>query len=163
MPLGAVILGDEMAERMQAASEKIEEFPHGFTASGHPVACAVGLKAIDIIMNEGLLENCQAISPYFMQRLKEFEAHPMVGEARGIGLMGALEVVSDKPTKEPFDGSLSVSERLANACLDNGLICRPLGQAIVLCPPYIFDKALTDEMFDKITLALNDVQAGLGR
>jgi adenosylmethionine-8-amino-7-oxononanoate aminotransferase len=163
MPLGAVILGDEMAERMQAASEKIEEFPHGFTASGHPVACAVGLKAIDIIMNEGLLENCQTISPYFMQRLKEFEAHPMVGEARGIGLMGALEVVSDKPTKEPFDGSLSVSERLANACLDNGLICRPLGQAIVLCPPYIFDKALTDEMFDKITLALNDVQAGLGR
>ena len=81
----------------------------------------------------------------------------------GIGLMGALEVVSDKATKEPFDGSLSVSERLANACLDNGLICRPLGQAIVLCPPYIFDKALTDEMFDKITLALNDVQAGLGR
>ena len=163
MPLGAVILGDALAERMQAAAEKIDEFPHGFTASGHPVACAVGLKAIDIIMNEGLLENCQAISPYFMKRLKDFEQHPMVGEARGVGLMGALEVVSDKATKEPFEASLSVSEMLANACLDNGLICRPLGQSVVLCPPYIFDRALTDEMFDKIGMALDQVQGELGR
>ncbi|MEM7545819.1 MAG: aminotransferase [Pseudomonadota bacterium] len=161
MPLGAVILGDDMAVRMQEASEKIEEFPHGFTASGHPVACAVGLKAIDIIMNEGLHENARAISPYFMKRLNTFRDHPLVGEARGVGLMGALEVVKNKNTKESFDGSLSVSERLANACQDNGLICRPLGPSIVLCPPFIFDETLTDEMFDKIEAALNDVQAGL--
>ena len=163
MPLGAVIFGDAMADRMQAASEAIDEFPHGFTASGHPVACAVGLKAIDIIMNEGLLEQVQAISPYFMQRLNAFADHPMVGEARGVGLMGALEVVAEKETKEPFAAELSVSERLANACLDNGLICRPLGQSIVLCPPFIFDEALTDEMFDKIGLALDQVQGDLGR
>lgn len=161
MPLGAVILGDALAERMQAASETIEEFPHGFTASGHPVACAVGLKAIDVILNEGLLDNVKALSPYFMKRLKEFEGHPLVGEARGVGLMGALEVVKDKATKESFDGSLSVSERLANACLDNGLICRPLGPSVVLCPPFIFDETLTDEMFDKIEAALDQVQAGL--
>ncbi|MEM7525723.1 MAG: aminotransferase [Pseudomonadota bacterium] len=161
MPLGAVILGDELAVRMQTASEAIEEFPHGFTASGHPVACAVGLKSIDIIMNDGLLDNVKRISPYFMQRLKSFESHPLIGEARGVGLMGALEVVKDKATKESFDGSLSVSERLANACLDNRLICRPLGPSVVLCPPFIFDEALTDEMFDKIQAALDQVQAGL--
>ncbi|MEO1611653.1 MAG: aminotransferase [Pseudomonadota bacterium] len=163
MPLGAVILGDEFAERMQKASVEIEEFPHGFTASGHPVACAVGLKAIDVIMNEGLLENVKRICPYFMKRLKAFEDHPLVGEARGVGLMGALEVVKDKATKESWDGSLSVSERLANACQDNGLICRPLGPSVVLCPPFIFDEALTDEMFDKIGAALDQVEAGLPR
>lgn len=162
MPLGAVILGDEMAERMQAAAERIEEFPHGFTASGHPVACAVGLKAIDIIMNEGLLDNVKAISPYFMRRLKSFEDHPLVGEARGVGLMGALEVVKDKATKESFDAEMSVSERLASACQDNGLICRPLGPSVVLCPPFIFDEALVDEMFDKIGAALDQVAEGLG-
>lgn len=162
MPLGAVILGDGFADRIQTAAETIEEFPHGFTASGHPVACAVGLKAIDIIMNEGLLDNVKSISPYFMKRLKSFEDHPLVGEARGVGLMGALEVVKHKATKAPFDPSLSVSERLANACQDNGLICRPLGAAVVLCPPFIFDEALTDEMFEKIGAALDQVAEGLG-
>ena len=161
MPLGAVILGDALAERMQRCSEKIEEFPHGFTASGHPVACAVGLKAIDVIMNEGLLDNVKRITPHFMKRLKAFEDHPLVGEARGVGLMGALEVVKDKATKEPFDGSLSVSERIANACLDQGLICRPLGASVVLCPPFIFDEALTDEMYDKLGAALDKVAADL--
>ncbi len=163
MPLGAVILGNEFAERFQAASEKIEEFPHGFTASGHPVACAVGLKAIDVILNEGLLDNVRKVSPYFMNRLRGFEDHPIIGEARGIGLMGALEMVSDKATKAPWDGSLSVSERVANACMDQGLICRPLGQSVVLCPPFIMDEPLLDEMFDKLSLALDHVAKGLGR
>lgn len=161
MPLGAVILGDALADRMQRCSEKIEEFPHGFTASGHPVACAVGLKAIDVIMNEGLLDNVQSLAPHFMKRLKTFEDHPLIGEARGVGLMGALEVVKDKATKTPFDGDLSVSERIANACLDEGLICRPLGASVVLCPPFIFDEALTDEMYDKLEAALEKVATGL--
>ncbi len=163
MPLGAVILGDEISERMQTASEKIEEFPHGFTASGHPVACAVGLKAIERILDGGLLANVQKISPYFMKRLKAFEAHPLIGEARGVGLMGALEMVSDKETKAPWDGSLSVSERVANASLDQGLICRPLGQAVVLCPPFIMDEPLLDEMFDKLERALDKVAKDLKR
>lgn len=145
-----------------SAAELIEEFPHGFTASGHPVACAVGLKAIDVILNEGLLDNVRKTSPYFMQRLNALVDHPLGGEARGIGLMGALEVVADKATKRPFDGSLSVSERIANACLDQGLICRPLGQSVVLCPPFTMDEALMDEMFEKLEAALNKVQAGLG-
>lgn len=161
MPLGAVIIGDELGERMMKAAEKIEEFPHGFTSSGHPVACAVGLKAIDVIMNEGMIDNVKKISPYFMKRLNDLVDHPLGGEARGVGLMGALEVVADKKTKTPFDGSLSVSERIANACLDQRLICRPLGQAVVLCPPYIMDEALIDEMFEKLENALNTVHAGL--
>ncbi len=158
-PMGAVILGPALSDRMQAAVEAVEEFPHGFTASGHPVGCAVALKAIDVVMNEGLADNVKAIAPKFIDGMKRLAEHPNIGEWRGIGLMGALEAVKDKATKTPFDGSLSVSERIANTCTDHGLICRPLGQAIVLCPPFITTEAHLDEMFDKLGTALDKVFA----
>ena len=140
-PMGAVILGPDLATRVQDAIERNEEFPHGFTASGHPVGCALALKAIDVVMNEGLAEN------------------PNIGEYRGVGFMWALEAVKDKPTKTPFDAHLSVSERIANTCTDLGLICRPLGQSIVLCPPFIITETQMDEIFDKLERALKKVFA----
>ena len=156
-PMGAVILGPELTDRMQAAVEAIEEFPHGFTASGHPVGCAISLKAIDVILNEGLLDNVKALTPKFEAGLGELARHPNIGEARGKGLMGALEAVQDKATKTPFPGKLSVSERIANAWTDRGLICRPLGQSIVLCPPFIMTDDQMNEMFEKLGDALNAV------
>lgn len=158
-PMGAVILGPELADRIQAASEAIEEFPHGFTASGHPVGCAIALKAIDVVMNEGLAENVRTLTPAFQAGMARLAENPNIGEWRGVGLMGALEAVKDKATKTPFDGSLSVSERIANACTDLGLICRPLGQAIVLCPPFIMTNSQMDEMFSKLEQALKKVFA----
>ena len=158
-PMGAVILGPELADRLQAASEAIEEFPHGFTASGHPVGCAIALKAIDVVMNEGLAENVRALTPRFEAGLAWLAQNPNIGEWRGKGLMGALEAVKDKATKTPFDSKLSVSERIANTCTDHGLICRPLGQSIVLCPPFITTEAQLDEMFDKLEQALKQVFA----
>ena len=135
--VGAVILGDRMSNDLMEASYKAEEFPHGFTAGGHPVGCALALEAIDIIINEKMIENVQRLEPIFMGGLKQFEEFEFIGEARGIGLMGALEMVHDKKTKTPFDGSVSIGERVANQCIENGLICRPLGPSIVLCPPFI--------------------------
>lgn len=158
-PMGAVILGPDLADRLQAAAEAIEEFPHGFTASGHPVGCAIALKAIDVVMNEGLAENVRTLTPLFEEGMARLAENPNIGEWRGKGLMGALEAVADKATKRPFDGSLSVSERIANACTDQGLICRPLGQAVVLCPPFIFTPAHMDEMFGKLEKALKGVFA----
>ena len=158
-PMGAVILGPELADRLQAASEAIEEFPHGFTASGHPVGCAVALKAIDVIMNEGLIDNVRALTPKFEANMARLAENPNIGEWRGKGLMGALEAVKDKATKTPFHSSLSVSERIANTCTDHGLICRPLGQAIVLCPPFMMTEAHMDEMFEKLEAALKKVFA----
>ncbi|AMY68709.1 aminotransferase [Frigidibacter mobilis] len=160
-PMGAVILGPDLADRIQAAAEAIEEFPHGFTASGHPVGCAIALKAIDVVMNEGLAENVRALTPKFEAGMAYLAENPNIGEWRGKGLMGALEAVKDKATKTPFDGSLSVSERIANTCTDHGLICRPLGQAIVLCPPFIMTEPQMDEMFDKLGAALKKVFAEL--
>lgn len=158
-PMGAVILGPELADRVQAASEAIEEFPHGFTASGHPVGCAIALKAIDVVMNEGLAENVKRLAPRLEAGLAEIAKNPNIGELRGVGYMWALEAVKDKATKTPFDGSLSVSERIANACTDLGLICRPLGQSIVLCPPFIMTEPQMDEMFEKLEKALKKVFA----
>jgi adenosylmethionine-8-amino-7-oxononanoate aminotransferase len=163
-PMGAVILGPELSDRLQAASEAIEEFPHGFTASGHPVGSAIALKAIDLILNGDdthgpLIDNVRTLTPKFEAGLRYLAENPNIGEARGKGLMGALEAVADKATKTPFDGSLSVSERIANTCTDHGLICRPLGQAIVLCPPFIMTPAQMDEMFEKLEAALKKVFA----
>jgi adenosylmethionine-8-amino-7-oxononanoate aminotransferase len=156
-PMGAVILGPQLTQRMQTASEAIEEFPHGFTASGHPVGSAIALKAIDVIMNEGLAENVCKLTPNFEAHMKRLLENPNIGEARGKGLMGALEAVKDKSTKTPFAADLSISERIANTCTDHGLICRPLGQSIVLCPAFIFTKSHIDEMFEKLEAALKQV------
>ena len=158
-PLGAVILGPELGDRLQAATDAIEEFPHGFTASGHPVGCAIALKAIDVIVNEGLLDNVRALTPKFEAGLAWLAENPNIGEWRGKGLMGAVEAVKDKATKTPFGAELSVSERIANTCTDHGLICRPLGQAVVLCPPFILTAAQMDEMFEKLAAALKQVFA----
>lgn len=156
-PMGAVILGPQLADRVQNAIEQIEEFPHGFTASGHPVGCAIALKAIDVVMNEGLAENVRRLAPRFEEGMKQLADNPNIGEYRGVGFMWALEAVKDKATKLPFDASLSVSERIANTCTDLGLICRPLGQSVVLCPPFIINEAQMDEIFDKLGRALKQV------
>ena len=161
-PMGAVILGPELSDRLTRASEAIEEFPHGFTASGHPVGSAIALKAIEVILEgEGdappLIDNVRRLIPRFEAGLKALGDHPHIGEVRGKGLMGALEAVADKATKRPWPGELSVSERIANTCTDHGLICRPLGQSIVLCPPFIMTEAQMDEMFDKLGRALDKV------
>ena len=161
-PMGAVILGPELADRMQRAAVAVEEFPHGFTASGHPVGSAIALKAIDVIMEGGdgqppLMDNVAKLIPLFEAGMNKLADHPNIGEIRGRGLMGALEAVADKETKAPFAADLSVSERIANACTDQGLICRPLGQAIVLCPSFIMTSDNMDEMFARLTAALDQV------
>jgi len=149
-PMGAVIVNKELADEFTSVSEEVEEFPHGFTAGGHPVGCAIALKAIDVIINEGLLDNVKYISPYFHEKLQEFNQYKHIGETRGVGLMAALEMVKHKKTKEPFEGHLNIGDKIANISIDNGLICRPLGQAIVLCPQFIITKTQIDEMFDSL-------------
>lgn len=163
-PMGAIILGPDLADRLHAASEEIEEFPHGFTASGHPVGCAIALKAIEVILDGAdgeppLIDNVRRMTPLFEEGLARLAEKPNIGEWRGKGLMGALEAVKDKQSRTPFPGDLSVSERIANTCTDHGLICRPLGQSVVLCPPFVMTEAQMSEMFDKLEAALDQVFA----
>ena len=156
-PMGAVILGPELSARLQSTIDPVEEFPHGFTASGHPVGCAVALKAIDVVLNEGLADMVKIGAPRMEAGLREIAKHPNIGELRGIGYMWALEAVQDRATKTPFASDLSVSERIANTCTDHGLICRPLGQSVVLCPPFNLTNEQMGEMCDKLNSALKAV------
>ena len=93
----------------------------------------------------------------FLKRLKEFNIYEYIGETRGVGLMGALEIVKEKTTKLSFDSSESIGEKVANKSIENGLICRPLGSAIVLCPQFIITKKQIDKMFDILHDTLNSI------
>jgi len=108
------------------------------------------------------MENVRTLTPRFEAGMAELAKHPHIGEWRGKGLMGALEAVRDKDTRTPFAADLSISERIANTCTDHGLICRPLGQSIVLCPPFIMTDAHMDEMFEKLEGALTQVFKEVG-
>jgi adenosylmethionine-8-amino-7-oxononanoate aminotransferase len=161
-PMGAVILGKDFSEALTKASEEAEEFPHGFTAGGNPLGSAVALKSLQVIEDEGLLENVNKVSPRFLERLNKLGEHKYAGEARGVGLMGAVEMVADKITKEPLPSDLQISERIANKALEKGLICRPLGQAIVLGPPFIITEKDVDDIFDILEETVNEVFADVG-
>lgn len=156
-PMGAIMVSAAMIEKLNAAAEEFEEFPHGFTSAGHPVGCAIALKAIDIIMNQGVFDNIAAVAPAFQERLHEFASHPHIGEARGIGLMGALELVGDKENKTRFPPEQPVAEQIANVALEHGLICRPIGQAIVVAPPFIITADQIDELFNKLGKTIKQV------
>ena len=104
-----------------------------------------------------MIEIVRKLEPIFMGGLKKFEELDHIGEARGVGLMGALEMVQDKKSKKSFDGSISIGERVANKCIENGLICRPLGPSIVLCPPFITSDDEMEFIFDTLDKTLKKV------
>lgn len=156
-PMGAVMINEKIYQKLMKAAEKWDEIPHGFTTGGHPVGCAIALKALDIVLNEGVFANVVEVGEYFQQKLKSYSDHKYVGEARGVGLMGAIELVANKKTKEAFSSEYAVSEQIAITALENGLIVRPIGQAIVLCPPFIINRSQIDELFSKLDLTLQQV------
>lgn len=162
-PMGAVMLSEEIDRRASAACAQWDEFPHGFTAGGHPVGCAVSLEAIRIITEEGALGHVQQIAPFFQLRLKALQAHPLVGEARGIGLMGALEIVADKESKHAFDGSMRMGERISRIARKRGLIIRPLGSSLVIAPPFILEPHEVDWLFMTLEETLDIVARDIGR
>lgn len=154
-PMGAVMVSPEIDRRFDKACRDVHFFPHGFTTAGHPVGAAVALAAIEIVTS-GVLDNVRRLAPRFMARLKALGDHALVGEARGVGLMGALEIVADKKTKAPFDEDVAVGERIATAARERGLIIRPLGTSVVLAPPFIMTEAELDFLFDTVKQALDE-------
>jgi 4-aminobutyrate--pyruvate transaminase len=154
MPLSALVFSDAIYQTLADNSAKIGVFAHGFTASGHPVATAVAIENLNIIEERDLVGNCAALAPQFQARLREFAGHPFVGEARGIGLIGALELVADKASKAAFEKPGAVGARLAELCQEEGLIIRAIGDIIAFCPPLVINSAEVDEMFERFARAL---------
>jgi 4-aminobutyrate--pyruvate transaminase len=163
VPLSAVVFSDKIYQAVADNSAKIGVFAHGFTASGHPVATAVALENLDIIEEKGLVANAAALSPHFLSKLKQFADHPYVGEARGVGLIGALELVADKASKAAFAQPGAVGGKLAEFCHEEGLIIRAIGEIIAFCPPLVITSSEIDEMFARFARALDRLPLDFAR
>ncbi len=156
VPLSALTVPETMYQAMLDESRKIGTFGHGFTYSGHPVAAAVALKALDIYARERIAEQAANKAPQFQMRLSALGEHPLVGEARGLGLVGGVELVADKKTKRAFDPKAGVGARAVRLAEEEGLIVRFIaGDIVSICPPLIIAPAEIDELFDRLGRALD--------
>jgi putrescine aminotransferase len=148
-PLSALLVGDRIASTLV---EKGGEFNHGYTYSGHPVACAVALKNIEIIAREGLIDRVRdETGPYLREALTAaLGDHPMVGEIRTFGLLAAIEVVKDRDTRERFQPEGSAPVVIRDHAIANGLMMRAVMDTMIMSPPLIWTKATIDMAAERV-------------
>ncbi len=155
MPISASVVRGDIYEAMVEPSAKVGVFGHGYTYSGHPVACAVALKTLEIYQRDKIFEKAAITGEYFQKRLREFEDHPLVGEIRGTGLIAAIEMVANKQTKQAFVGG-DVGYFAQQVAQDNGMIVRAVaGSSLAFCPPLIISSQQVDEMIEIIGKVLD--------
>ncbi len=153
VPLGGVLVGERVA---RALIDRGGEFSHGYTYSGHPVACAVALANIRLIRDEGLIERVRDdTGPYLAECYARLAAHPLVGAVQTCGLMGALQLVADKARGTPFDPGLRVGLACRGHCFDVGVVMRAVGDRMIVAPPLVMTRAQIDEMVALIGRALD--------
>jgi putrescine---pyruvate transaminase len=147
LPLGGVLVSDRVADVL---IDKGGEFFHGYTYSGHPAACAVAIANLEILQREKLIERVRDdIGPYLQERWRTLADHPLVGEVRMIGLIGALELVRSRDPIERFDEKQGVGTVCRDILVDNGLVMRAVGDTIVVAPPFVISHAEADELIEK--------------
>ena len=155
-PLGAVMVPEKMMQAFEEQSAKLGMFGHGYTYGGHPLGTALGVKAIEIYQKRDMLGQVRSVAPVFAARMEKLKAHPLVGEVRYMGLVGAVELVRDKQTKASFDPKSGVGPHAVLFALEHGAIFRAIVDSISLCPPMIITEAELNALFDRLELALKD-------
>ena len=150
-PLGATIFSDRIWQVISEPGNG-RYFAHGFTYTGHPVACRAALKNIEIMERERILEHVRDVGPYFLKQLKKLEQLPIVGEVRGDHFMVCIENVANKDTKTLFDEQIDIGQRITDECARRGVLVRPIGHLNVLSPSLI----LNAEEIDRIVVTLGD-------
>ncbi|OEO23513.1 aminotransferase [Pseudomonas sp. J237] len=152
IPMGGLIVRDEIVEVLNQGGD----FNHGFTYSGHPVAAAVGLENLRILREEKIIERVKAeTAPYLQKRLRELADHPLVGEVRGVGMLGAIELVKNKATRERYSSDKGVGMICRTHCFANGLIMRAVGDTMIISPPLVISNAEIDELVSKARQCLD--------
>jgi putrescine aminotransferase len=160
LPISAVMVGDRV---MKTFIDKGGEFYHGFTYSGHPAACAVAIRNIEIIRREGLVEKVRdETGPHLARALATLEDHPLVGETRSMGMIGAIELVKDKATREQFEESGKVGGICRNHCIENGLVMRAVRDIMVMSPPLVITTAQIDDMVGLVRKAIDATAKDIG-
>ena len=159
LPISGVLLSEKIFDAMVKESEKLGIFGHGFTYSGHPVPAAVAIRTIELMQERNLLGHVREIAPRFQERIRSFADHPLVGETRGVGLIGAVELVADKATKRPFEPTQAVGRTCSEIAEGHGLIVRSLVDSVAFCPPLIITETQIDDMFDRFAKALEETES----
>jgi len=162
LPISAIMINEKVFGPIADESHTIGTFGHGFTGGGHPVAAAVALENLKIIEERDLLGNVRKVGPHMQKRLSALTAHPLVGEHRGVGLIAALELVTDKAAKTALEKPGALGARVGAALFEAGVISRNMGDALAFCPPMIITEAQVDEMVDAVEGALDKVAKELG-
>jgi putrescine aminotransferase len=159
IPLGGVMVGNRVAEVL---IDKGGEFNHGYTYSGHPVACAVALANIELIEREGLVQRVRTdTGPYLAECFESLQSHPLVGEAQSCGFVAGMSLVKHKPTQAAFDPDLGVGMICRAHCFNTGLIMRAVGDRMIISPPLVMTRAQIDEMMALIRRCLDATLADL--
>jgi len=147
LPIGGVLVGDRVADVL---IDKGGEFAHGYTYSGHPVACAVASVNLALLQQENLVVRTRdEMGPYLAAKWRQLADHPLVGEARSVGLIGALELVRDKATRRFFDKRGEVGTICRDFCFQNGLIMRAVRDTMIVSPPLVISREQVDELAEK--------------
>jgi 4-aminobutyrate--pyruvate transaminase len=165
LPISAVMVNDRVFEAMARHSNEIGTFGHGFTYSGHPVPAAVAIETLKIYDEIDIGAHVREVAPYLQAALRQrFAEHPLVGEVRGVGLLGAVELVADKAAHRNFDPTAKVGPRWVKLIEQNGVIGRSVpGDVLTLSPPLIITKPEIDEMVERIGKALDELTVQLRR
>jgi len=156
IPIAALMISEPIYQALVKQSEKLGLFGHGSTYAGHPVAAAVALETLKIYDERKIIEHVRAVGPRLQDGLRKFAAHPLVGEVRGRGLVAAMELVRDKDTKAAFEAKQGVGLYFQARAEEDGLIIRPIGDIIALCPPLITVEDEIDEILGCMERALDD-------
>ena len=155
LPIAGLLMSNAFYEVLADASAKHGNLGMGYTYGGHPVAAAVALETLKIYEEDGIVDRVREVAPRFIERLKALEDVALVGEARGVGLLGAVELVKDKATKAQFSPKSKAAPTVAAHCLKHNLILRPLpGDGVGICPPLVIKPDEIDTLFDSLERAL---------
>ncbi len=159
LPIAAITIGEDMYQAMLDESKKIGVFGHGYTYTAHPVCAAVAIKTLEIYKSRDIVGHVRKLAPVFEGRFNKLADHPLVGNARAKGMIGAIELVADKATKRSFHPSQKVGAACQANAENEGLLSRALGGDIVaLCPPLIIKEDEINEMFDRLERALDTTE-----
>jgi 4-aminobutyrate--pyruvate transaminase len=156
LPISATIISDTLADAITKHSGKLGNFAHGFTYAGHPVSAAVGVETLRIYEERDIVSHVRQVGPYMQAKLRALADHPFVGEARGVGLIGALHLVADKASRAPLPATAGIGAMIQQRIMDRGVVIRAAPDAVFVCPPLIITEPQIDELFAAVSAGLDD-------
>jgi putrescine aminotransferase len=160
LPLGATVIQERIWEGLRDAPDNFI-FTHGYTYSGHATCCAVGLRNIQIIEREGLVEKAKRDGEYLLSKLSPLADLPIVGEVRGLGLLAAVDLTANRATHEKFDPAMGVGKKVSDRMLELGVITRAGLDIVQFRPPLTITRPELDEIVDVTEVAIREVAASV--